>query len=327
MRDRGLALGDAPQAGAVVRIPARRGEWWAFAGRFHGQRRPASVDQSGRGAAMKHRQAFTLVEVLVAVALLLLLAAAVSSLLWQLFDRENRVLDMTTRSRVASVLFDRLERDLFVAVASTPDGPGIVGGPDGLIIAHRGVLVGNPDRSDLQRTEIRFDPHSGTLRITRRDWARPTDTEGDHPRDFGSLTSTDAVTTAASPIDEREETPGASPPLSGVRAVRFRYHDGRAWRSTFESTRALPAAIEVAVWFGSPPGMETQTDAPASPRGVNTKSDTLGFEGTAIPVGAIGSSGVQAPRREPDRLRIISIPDAAAASPAPRENGAAGGGS
>ncbi len=271
---------------------------------------------------MKHRPAFTLVEVLVAVALLLLLAAAVSSLLWQLFDRESRVLDTTARARAASVMFDRLERDLFSAVASTPDGPGIVGDPAGLVVAHRGVLIGDPDRSDLQRTEFRFDPHTGTLRISRRDWASPADAEGDHPLDVSSSAGTDTMAAAASPIDEREETPDASPPLSGVRAVRFRYHDGRAWRSTYESTRGLPAAVEVAVWFGSPPGDQTRfPDASADDRGAIAGANEappggLDQSTTLQGLGPLNAPGTQLPQRAPDRLRVISIPDATAATTA-----------
>ncbi len=261
---------------------------------------------------MKHRPAFTLVEVLVAVALLLLLAGAVSSFLWQLLDRESRVLDWTARSRTASVMFDRLQRDLFTAVASTPDGPGVVGDPTGMVIAHRAFLVDDPDLSDLQRTEIRFDPRAGTLRLTRRDWARPP---------IGG--ENEAHPDEPVPADD-------TPPADGIRAVRFRYHDGRAWRSSFSSTRSLPAAVEVAVWFGGiSDGDIRAADEPPAAQEMMAGDRGADDPSTASLIDTLGQPRGRPPQREPDRLRVIAIPDATAAGPRPDPDAvdAAGGGS
>lgn len=73
---------------------------------------------------------------------------------------------------------------------------------------------------------------------------------------------------------------GASSVLPArIRALRLQYWDGAAWTESFDSLAAgaLPGAVEVALWFGEP----------AAP------DDELGA---------------------PDRVRIISVPDAAAAA-------------
>lgn len=72
--------------------------------------------------------------------------------------------------------------------------------------------------------------------------------------------------------------------------VRFRYLDNGRWRSSYDSAQQqrLPAAVEVAIWYVTPRAMEEQVPGASADR----------FEEPLIE------------EPDPDRLRIISIPDA-----------------
>lgn len=276
----------------------------------------------------RHRPAFTLIEVLVAIALLALLSGAISAFFWNLLDRETRVLGLAGRSRAASVLFDRLERDLFTAVASAPDGPGIVGDETGLIIAHRAVLAGEHPEYDLQRTEIRFDPKAHTLTVTRVDAMGTAADDADEERaDAGDVFLG---------MDGSDRSDDRGVLADNIRYIRLRYHDGREWRSSFTSDRGLPAAVEVAVWYGRASSADDEsTDAPSADAfatdGANPASPAGAFPDDAFGRGPAGMTDehVSPPQREPDRLRVITLPDAPRGSPgaAPSSAGTRGGGS
>lgn len=281
-----------------------------------------------------------MLELLVAIGLLSLLAAAVGGFTFVLFDREDRTLALAERTHAAGLLFDRLERDLLTAVAETPDGPGLVGDERSLTISCRAVLAesANPIADDLQTTTIRFDQTTRSLTLNRTGRAH---SEGENdaagtPDDF-SLD--DPFGFDPFGLDEQDTDLDE---LSGsIADIRFRYHDGRSWRSSFSSSAGLPVAIELAVWFGPYAGSGTATNASvdpgaatddgsdpfsASPQHADSAvpfdpaTDPDGF-GSLFPEGA--ESGQPSVRSSvPDRIRIIAIPDAAA----PPETGPAGTG-
>ncbi len=246
------------------------------------------------------RRAFSLLELIVAIALLGVLSASVYAFMWNLFAGETRALAMADRTQVASILFDRLERDLATAVAAGRSGPGLVGEARGLAVVHRGVPAAGsaPHGGDLQRTEIRFDPADGVLTIRRAPASGPEE------REAGA----------------ENESP---PALGAITGLRFRYHDGRSWRDSFESDAGLPAAVEVSVWFGAigeaptpgspPPSAEFNPGASRLDGGFDEPAG-LGLELEPAPAGPVSP---------PDRVRVIAIPDAAIAGGAGSE-GAAG---
>ncbi|MBZ0172387.1 MAG: prepilin-type N-terminal cleavage/methylation domain-containing protein [Phycisphaerales bacterium] len=245
--------------------------------------------------------AFTLLELLIAIALLGLLSASVFAFMWHLFDREDRALVLARRTQTASVLFDRLERDLLTAVTATPDGPGIVGDDHSITIAHRAVFVGGQGspHTDLQRTLIHFERERGVLTLVREDAFKADEqvTE-DRPSDV----------TANHGPDEPEGVLATD-----IREVRFRYHDGVSWRSSFTSNRRFPVAVEIALWFdrgvpGDEPGDPDDPEAfagnefdPADEFGAPFDIDSAMFE---------QDEADSTPASEPDRLRVIVIPDA-----------------
>lgn len=79
-----------------------------------------------------------------------------------------------------------------------------------------------------------------------------------------------------------------------VEDLRLRYHDGREWKQAFDSVvqQRLPVAVEVAIWFAG--------DKKTSPVVVD--------EGEGL--GAPPEEETPVIRRQPDRLRIISVHDA-----------------
>lgn len=98
-------------------------------------------------------------------------------------------------------------------------------------------------------------------------------------------------------------TPGADmepprePIAESIEDLQFRFHDGTEWQTTFDSLarQGLPGAIEVAIWF--------EDDAP--PPASTGLADSEGF-------GAPPAEASTVPRRQPDRLRIISVHDSGA---------------
>lgn len=252
---------------------------------------------------------------LVAIGLLGLLSAAVYSFIWTLFDRETRAFDLARRTQSATILFDRLERDLLMAVASTADGPGLTGDERSMTIFHRAVLAGSPGspHADLQRTTIRFEPGSGRLMLDRVDARQQGDGQSADPGLFD------------------DELPAEDDTLAmGIRAVRFRYHDGRSWRRTFDSTRGLPSAVEVMLWFGTGgeergggvPALTVGDEEPwAGDEWWDDDADMWLGGADAAGRGGITDDGdeVSTPTGPPDRVRVIAIPDAAL--PAARGSG------
>jgi prepilin-type N-terminal cleavage/methylation domain-containing protein len=228
------------------------------------------------GGGRAARRGFSLLELLVAIGLLAVLVGAVYAFITTLFARETRALDEAARSQTAVMVFDRLESDLMSAVATGAEGSvGLTGSSETLTVAHRSVVPGSASApwSDAQSTTIRFDARRQRITIERTDGGEAFGggARGDEPMPF--------------PVP--------------IRAARFRYHDGDGWRDGFESSRALPAAVELAIWFGDP-----EDDPGADDPSVDPFSEFGPGPGTAGPGGAIGgiSGGRPGEAFDPNRL-------------------------
>ena len=247
------------------------------------------------------RRGFTIMEVLIAIALLIGLLAAVGTFYTNLMQSREQVLRQTRWQLAATTLIERIETDLMTSlVGDRRFGAGILGDTESLSIIHRSVAVTIADRGiqdpavlgDLQRSSYRFDPARGVLEAART-------TIGSNGRG----------------------TPEFWPLGEEIFRVRFRFHNGQSWVDSYDSlaANALPRAIEVAIWF-RPFGptdealwlnedddlqgmldfdqqMMRQAD-PFGDRSVSPFSDDAMFGEGFEPM--------------PDRVRVIAVPDAAA---------------
>lgn len=197
---------------------------------------------------------FTLIEVMIALALIALLAGAVLSFLSSLSSRQDALVRAAEEAQATDTLLDRIEGDLLAGLAGDASlGAGINGTATRLRILTRGVDLGDGGSGDLQEAVYAFV--GSTLSLSRR------------PAGPGS----EGVTAASHPLS------------TGLARVRFRYFDGRAWATSFDSAALgrLPAAVEIEVWRagrGPAPGPE-------------------------------GAEERDAVWPEPDRSRVIVVPD------------------
>ena len=197
------------------------------------------------------RPAFTLFEVLIAIIFLAAISGALVAVVWRTVESRERMSRTVEATTGLSMLLERIETDLFTCLAGQGES-GIAGSADSLLIRSRAVSLvateGAPP--DLQGAEYRLSGNT----IEARRW------------------SGEAATGSFDPISV------------GVARLRFRYHDGKNWKESFDSSRAggLPIAIEVAVWLKGAEPAEA-ADEPSDPDEILWPS--------------------------PDRLRTIAVPD------------------
>jgi prepilin-type N-terminal cleavage/methylation domain-containing protein len=246
------------------------------------------------------RRGFTLFEVIVALALIISLLGAAWSFFFHLLGARDQAMRIGRQQLAVTTLIERLETDLATSlVGDRRSGAGVRGDERSVSVLTRSVPASFAERgpddpavfADLERAEYRFVEGAGQVRASRR------------------------VATAAGGR-------GSSAELGGpIHLVRFRYHDGSAWRDRFDSLQAdrLPVAVEVAVWFEPWEEPETdpaidETDDPLDETGLPPFDDELdaGFD-MADP-----SERDMPP---PDRVRVIPIPDA---EPAPDDEATVG---
>lgn len=232
------------------------------------------------------RRAFTLLEVLIAIALSFVLSAVMFAFLRDMLATRGRTLDHASRQRAAATLIERLESDLATAlVGGAGDDAGIIGDAKGVRILTRGVMtqlasrgIGDPAAlADLHVVEYRFDP-------TRR-----------------------AVQARKHLAGEDSEFA----PLGGdIAHVRFRFLVGRQWRDAFDSSAAgrLPRAVEVCVWFNPWPG---EAAASSSSQLDDASAATSEAAGGNFDDDAFAAAGEMQSFRPPppDRRRVIAIAD------------------
>src|SRR3712207_4257138 len=93
------------------------------------------------------RRAFTLAEVLVAIAILLALVGTMFGFLFDLLSSRQRALEATSQQRAASALIDRLEADLFTClVGDRRHGAGVAGEGERVRVLSRGVAASLAER-------------------------------------------------------------------------------------------------------------------------------------------------------------------------------------
>lgn len=177
---------------------------------------------------MNRSRAFTMVEMLVAVAMLTLIFGAILSFIWNTREQRLRVAEAITDSDVAMAVLDRIESDLMTVVAAAPGaGAGVMGDDRSLKLLFRSVWLaggtGPEAVRDLQGATYTYDEERMVVHAAR--WASG----------------------MSEPIE--------SDLCSGVVRARFRYHDGLLWQDSFDSVESdrLPRMVEVSLWLARSP--------------------------------------------------------------------------
>lgn len=180
-----------------------------------------------RRGGTKSPRAFTLVETLLTLAIIVMLAGSVFSFMWGLLSRRDSIVTAAADSQASSAVLERIEADLLCAVVGdSKTGAGVSGTGTRLKILSRGVGLNAAGTDgpawDLHGSEYVFAGEGGGLQARR--WAA----NGGPP---GAL----------EPVSER------------VERMEVRYHTGREWATSFDSLASgLPVAVEVSLWFGRP---------------------------------------------------------------------------
>ena len=250
---------------------------------------------------MRSRCAFTLIEVLLAMALLALLLGAFYSYLNSASSAQQAARDAAAKQLAARTLCDMLERDLMCSLAGDPSaGAGINGSATELSVLTRSVgpalaTAGYDDRSasaDLESATYRFDESNTVVTISRA-----------------------PVVAYVLDVESREDASGDQPAhesIGPLERVRFRYYDGRAWRESFDSNASdrLPAAVEIAVWLHPieevEPGSEFLTLIEDTEDQIPVEDEDADLEDEFDR--EFGSDTQETPR--PDVVRVVIIPDA-----------------
>lgn len=206
-------------------------------------------------------RAFTLIEVLITLAIVAVLSGGVAGFIRDMRVQQREMLRWSEDSAAADALIESLERDLMTSIAMHRDQAGVKGDREQITVISRGVLADAPNPSaGLITAEYRLD---GTQLLARRGMA-------------GAMN------------DVRWETLSTR-----IARLSIRYHDGHEWRTSYDSSAdGLPRAVEVALWFENP------TPKQADPEDQRAQSEPRQWS-------------------DPDRLRVIAIPDGGDVEPTP----------
>lgn len=207
-----------------------------------------------RGGTHPCPRAFTLVETLLALAVITALMGSMFAFLSSVMSRSQQTRAVIIGQRGIDIFFADVERSLATTfVGEHQDTAGVQGTGSTLLIRSRGTIAAAGALLDLRASEYRYN---GSV-IEGRRWG------GAQP--------------SSGPDEEW------SPIATGVEMLRLRYFDGQNWASEFVSSDAgrLPCAVEIAIWVG-----------------------------TASPEASDSTTPPEPPRRAPDRMTTIAIPDA-----------------
>ncbi|MBI1304779.1 MAG: prepilin-type N-terminal cleavage/methylation domain-containing protein [Phycisphaera sp.] len=224
---------------------------------------------------MSARRGFTLIEVLVGIAIGGALLGALGVFTLNLTDTRARLAEMTARVDSAEVVFSALDRALATAVVEDASlGAGVSGNESALRVVRSAVGLGGEREALFAETgvvEVRLSRGAARLEIVRDGRA------------------------AALPAP--------------VRAMRIRYLGERGWSDAFDSGESgvFPAGIEVSIWFGGDEEAELAGGGASTRSDASTGSDarTDARDGVAgAPSSASSLSTLDAP---PDRRRFFRI--------------------
>jgi hypothetical protein len=168
-------------------------------------------------------RAFTLVEVVLVLALVIAVLGGVASLSERVMEHRARSRAWMTAQETAELVIGTLDRELATCTGGDETvGAGVSGDGSRIHVVSRGVLGVEGDQIV---TELRFDAATGTVTGKRL---------------------------SAGSIDQSEMVRIGG----GLEAMRLLYRTGEEWVESFDSDQRgfLPAAVQVELWFSSGSG-------------------------------------------------------------------------
>lgn len=243
----------------------------------------------------KRKGAFTLLEVLLALSLLLAITSTLFGFMLGLMDRRDRLVQASSEGQAGSALIERLENDIMAAISGDSEvGAGIKGSATELTILSRSVNVpGDSSELDLALGDLQASRYTFTERSSEVSIAR-----------WG-----------VSPTSSAGAGSGADEVVSNrVRKLRFRYHDGETWLSSYDSLsqQGLPVAVEIGIWFGENRRAAIDEEAPRELTGEETPmqfGDDYASSAALDPMQMFENEEEPIVWGEPDRVRVIIVPD------------------
>lgn len=239
---------------------------------------------------MRTRRGFSLLEIMLALAIVAALAGTVYTFLFDLIDSRNRIMSESDRSRMGIGMIEQLERDIMTTLAGSSGlGTGVRGTPTSIELLSRGVTLpietdAQTVLGDMQGVSFSWQPLDGTLSANRWDVL----------------------------AGQRGEPEVIS---EDIAYFQMRYYDGSAWRGSFTSSASLPVAIEVSIWFGEPrfaSGGLSEIVAEMQPMFPASETAMTAEEAEAERLAFIAEEFDEPPippERAPDRVRVMVIPD------------------
>ena len=223
------------------------------------------------------RRAFTLLEALIALGIILLLVGTMTSVISNVANSRDRMRERSVSQLGATAAFELLSSAADTCLADDGNGSaGIEGGPLRLRITRSGVAA----RRLFQGVGA----------------ASPL---ADHDHFELGLEGRDLVVNGEDP-DQRSTL------IANLVAIRFRYHDGEEWLEQWDSSlEGLPRAIQMSIWTTPWPAGEQPSWMPEE-----GKDDMEEAEEAPL---VAESTGDLPP---PDKQRIVAIFDPATNSPA-----------
>ena len=175
-----------------------------------------------------NRRAFTLLEVVVAIGMLLLLVSTLSSILWGAVRSGEELRTRMRRSTGVAAAFELLAAAADTCTARGRDGlPGIEGDGEHLRITRAVQSARDHSLDPIETLSFSTSPSEDGLNLV--------------------------VTTASGGVE--------SVLVEDAGGLRFRYHDGVGFQDTWDSAvRGLPRAIELSIWLGSVVSEEAPPD-------------------------------------------------------------------